>query len=178
MKIERLDAHDRLQHLKKEQGDIIAQGCEDCLKKNSDSLLIQSRCPYVYIFAHPRSTDDGINKRMLWQPRITRPKAQTNSYLFRAKSNTDNIEICWFIPPRETWGEFKEGKVTESEHVIWSIDQFINNRERLEAPFEDDLTDQRARDIWREIAIAKKSQKRMDFMYSKLNSLEPFQPYH
>lgn len=174
MKILRLDAHDRLEHLKKDQSDVIAQGCEDCLKKNPDSLFLQSKCHYIYIFAHPRSTDDGINKRMLWQPRLAKPKAQTNSYLFRAKSNTDLIELCWFIPPREMWDQFQSGNVTESQEVIWSIDQFMNNREQLELPFEDDISEERAKAIWIDLATSKDEERRIKKMYSTLNSSEPY----
>ena len=100
MKVDRLETHDRLLHFKKDQALNIAQGAEDCLKRNPLSLAIQSRSPYVYLFAHPRTADDGFTKRMLWQPRLTRPKAQTNSYLFRAQSNSDVIEVCWLLPPR------------------------------------------------------------------------------
>ena len=112
MKLNRLEPHDRLLHFKKDQEANIFQGAEDCLKKNPDSLFFQARSSYIYIFAHPRTADDGLNKRMLWQPRLWKPKAQTNSYLFRVKSKTDIIEICWIIPPRELWGQYDKGKVT------------------------------------------------------------------
>lgn len=166
MKITRIDAHDRLEHLKKDQSHVIAQGCEDCLKRNPDSLALQSRCHYIYIFAHPRTADDGVNKRILWQPRLSKPKAQTNSYLFRAKSNTDLIELCWFIPPREMWSQFKKGNVTESADVVWSIDQFMNHREQLELPFEDDISEARSKSIWLDIARAKEEEIRMKKMYA------------
>lgn len=203
MKILRLDAHDRLEHLKKDQQDVISQGCEDCLKKNPDSLFLQSRCHYVYVFGHPRTIelDERIamfnedlkrsyldplyirkydtlknvpNQKFLWQPRLSKPKAQTNSYLFRAKSQTDTVEICWFIPPRELWDEFKQGNVTESEHVIWSIDQFMNNREQLEFPFPDDISEEAAKPIWLDLARTKEEQVRMKKMYSTPKTEEPY----
>ena len=52
MKLNRLETHDRLIHFKKDQEANIFQGAEDCLKKNPDSLFFQSKCPYVYLFAH------------------------------------------------------------------------------------------------------------------------------
>lgn len=174
MKISRNDAHDRLLHLKKDQSENLAQGCQDCLKKNSDSLALQSRCHYIYIFAHPRTAEDGANKRMLWQPRLCKPKAQTNSYLFRAQSNTDLIECCWMIPAREQWDQYKKGNVTESDIVRWSIDQFMNNREQLEFPFEDDLSDERAKAIWIDIARVKEQDLRMNKMYSTPKTEEPY----
>jgi hypothetical protein len=148
MTLDRLEAHDRLEHLINDQWKTIAQGAEDCLFKNPDSLALQEKCHYIYIFAHPRTDDDGFTKRMFWQPRITKPKAQTNSYLFRAQSKSDVLMVCWLIPPREHWAQYKQGNVCESNTILWSINQFQNNREELEKPDPHDLPDHRAREIW------------------------------
>lgn len=144
MKINRLETHDRLQHFVKDQSANIFQGAEDCLKRNPDSLAIQEKCPYVYLFAHPRTHDNGVDKVMYWQPRISIPKAQTNSYLFRAISKSDIIEIVWMIPPREMWPQYEKGKVTESNEVAWSIHQFQYNRQELEKPHPEDMPQERA----------------------------------
>lgn len=149
MKIDRLETHDRLLHFKKEQEVNIFQGADDCLKKNPLSLALQEKSPYIYIFAHPRTSDDGLKKRMLWQPRLTKPLPQTNSYLFRAQSKTDILEICWLLPPRELWEQYKKGQVTEHPDIIWSINQFINNRDDLGKPFQDDLSDEKVKEIYR-----------------------------
>ena len=146
MKINTFEAHDRLQHLQKDQWSIISQGAEDCLKKNPDSLTIQSKCPYIYIFAHPRTADDGVTKRMLWQPRISRPTPQTNSYCFRAISNSDTIEVCWLLPPREMWTQYDKGKVTESDIVAWSIEMFQHHRKTLSDPHPEDLSEEMIRE--------------------------------
>src|ERR1700685_1507363 len=106
MKIDRLETHDRLEHFVNDQWATISQGASDCLLRNPDSLALQEKSPYIYIFAHPRTHDDGVSKRMLWQPRLTKPKAQTNSYLFRAASKSDVLMICWLIPPREMWNQY------------------------------------------------------------------------
>ena len=148
MKIQRLETHDRLEHFVKDQSANIAQGASDCLKINPLSLALQERSPYIYIFAHPRTADDGVNKRMLWQPRLGRPTPQTNSYLFRAQSKTDILEICWLLPPQEMWPQYKKGNICESNLVLWSINQFTNNREELEKPDEKDLPLERTRQIW------------------------------
>lgn len=148
MKIKILEAHDRKLHLIKDQGQNLSQGAEECLKRNPDSLAIQNRCPYVYIFAHPRTHEDGVSQRMLWQPRITRPKPQTNSYCFRAISKTDLLEICWMLPPRELWAQYSKGKVTESDIVAWSIDMFENNRKQLEAKHPEDYSDEKEKEIF------------------------------
>jgi hypothetical protein len=155
MKLNRLETHDRLNHLIQDQSANIFQGAEDCLKRNPDSLAIQEKSPYLYIFAHPRTTDDGLNKRMLWQPRLSIPKAQTNSYLFRALSHSDIIEIVWMIPPREMWPQYEKGKVTESNEVAWSIEMFKHKRAELEKPHPHDMGEESARMILKQIVDEK-----------------------
>lgn len=144
MRLDRLETHDRLEHFIEDQKDIIAQGAEDCLKKNPDSLRLQEKSHYIYIFAHPRTHDNGVDKRLLWQPRLIKPKAEPNSYLFRAQSNTDILEICWMIPPVELWGQYQKGNVCESNFCAWSIEQYTKNKNALERPFADDWTEQQA----------------------------------
>ena len=148
MKLDLFETHDRLDYLKKDQSSAVAQGAEDCLKKNITSLALQDHSPYIYLFAHPRTADDSANKRLLWQPRLTKPKPQTNSYLFRAESKTDILEVCWLLPPRELWPEYKSGKMFASDLVLWSIDQFENNRKQMAAPYKDDLSDEKVRNIY------------------------------
>lgn len=150
MKVNILETYDRLLHLKKDQEANIFQGAEDCLKKNPDSLFFQSRSPYIYIFAHPRTADDGVKKRMLWQPRLWKPKAQTNSYLFRAISHTDLIQVCWLLPPEEMWNQYILGNVTENKDVLYYIDQYMNHRKKLEADEPDDLSDEKGKPIMEE----------------------------
>jgi hypothetical protein len=151
MKIDRLETHDRLQYLLNDQNNTIAQGAEDCLKKNPLSLKFQEHSHYVYIFAHPRISDDKTYTRMLWQPRLTKPSAQTNSYLFRAFSKSDLLSICWLIPPRELWKQYRKGNMTEQETVMWSINEFLYNRDKLESPEPDDLHDEKIAFIYRQI---------------------------
>lgn len=165
MKLNRLETHDRLVHLKKDQSLNIAQGAEDCLKKNPLSLGLQQYSPYIYIFAHPRTSEDGLSKRMIWQPRLTKPQAQTNSYLFRALSNTDQMEICWLLPPREMWSQYKKGKITEHELVIWSIEQFQTNRKELEKSDQNDLSEYICKNIYMKVISEQKQQKLMDRLW-------------
>jgi len=141
MKIERLETHDRLKHLIKDQSANIFHGAEDCLKKNPLSLALQDKSPYIYIFAHPRTADDGVNKVMYWQPRLSIPEAQTNSYLFRAISKTDIIEVIWMIPPREHWEQYKKDNITDSNICRWSIAMLLNNKKKLEQPHPDDISE-------------------------------------
>lgn len=162
MKLNRLETHDRLQHFIKDQSINIAKGATDCLKINKLSLALQEKSPYVYLFAHPRTHDDGVTKVMYWQPRLTRPSAQTNSYLFRAQSKTDIVELCWFLPPQETWDQYAKGKVTENEWVLWSIEQFVNNKKNLEKKEPDDLSDPVIKNIYEQINLEMLQDKQRD----------------
>ena len=134
MKVNRLEAHDRLQHLKNQSFDI-GECCQN---------LIDQR-PFgehpFYIFAHARTDDDGVSKRLIWQPRLTKPKAQSNSMLFKAYPGTDNVRIIWMIPAVELWGQYEKGNVTEHETTRWSIQKYRDDRGALENPEPDDLSD-------------------------------------
>jgi len=149
MKINTLDAHDRLGHFQK-QGLDISECCQD---------LVDTR-PFgnvpFYIFAHARTEDDGSTKRLIWQPRLTKPKAQTNSMLFKAYPGTDKIKIIWMIPAREMWSQFQKGLLTESKIVTESIRDFESDRKKLEEAEEDDLNDAEIDRIYKEIAIGAK----------------------
>jgi hypothetical protein len=156
MKLNVLEAHDRLQHLQKDQWQNICQGAEDFLKKNSLSLALQSKSPYVYLFAHPRTADNGVDKRLLWQPRISKPSPQTNSYLFRAVSHSDIIEVCWLLPPEEMWSQYEPGKVTESDLTMWSINQYRYHRQELARPHAEDLPDETGKRIYLDVVRSMK----------------------
>lgn len=152
MKINRLETHDRLLHLIKEQSNTVQKGAEDCLKKNPLSLAYQERSPYIYIFGHARTADDGVTKILYWQPRLRKPNPESNSYLFRAQSKTEIMEICWILPPHETWYQYKKGNIVESDIIGWSINQFKFNRYELAKPCQDDLPKEKCDKILLEIA--------------------------
>jgi hypothetical protein len=151
-KTSKLEAHDRYEYLIKDQSEAVQKGAEDCLRKNSLALAYQSKSSYIYIFGHARSHDDGYTKRLLWQPRLTKPLAEPNSYLFRAMSNSDVMEVCWVLPPYETWAQFKKKNVVDSDIVQWSINMYLNDKKELEKPFADDLSDERCKEILFSIA--------------------------
>lgn len=170
MKLNRLETHDRLIHFKKDQEANIFKGAEDCLKKNSLSLAIQEKSPYVYLFAHPRTADDGVNKVMYWQPRLSVPEAQTNSYLFRAKSHSDIIDVIWLIPPKEMWSQYEKDKVTESDICYQSIEMYKHNKKNLEKPNPDDMPEERGKQILKAII----DEKRDSIRFKKAKSIEVF----
>jgi hypothetical protein len=168
MKIDRLETHDRYQYFLNDQSKNIWIGAEECLKNNPLSLALQENSPYIYIFAHARTCEDGTTKKMFWSPRLSKPEAQSNSYLFRATSKTDLIEICWIIPSEEMWNQYKKGNVTESSIVTWSIDQFRYNKKWLERPHSDDISEERGKQIL--LKVLKEHEENLK--NSKLHSLE------
>jgi hypothetical protein len=147
LKVNRLDAHDRLLSFKKKAFDI-----GECCQNMIDQRPFGDR-PF-YIFAHARTDDDGVNKRLIWQPRLTKPKAQTNSMLFKAYPGTDHIKVIWMIPERSMWNEFKQGKMFEDQIVADSIFKFENDRASLEHREADDLSDKEIDAIYRQIGAS------------------------
>jgi hypothetical protein len=162
--IDRLETHDRYQSFTK-QDFSIAECCQDIINKRPFGNY-----PF-YIFAHPRTDDDGITKRMLWQPRLTKPKAQTNSMLFKAYPGSDVVNVIWIIPDRPLWPQYKKGNICESQIVSESIHDFLYNRSKLEAKQDDDLNDEQIDAIYREISqkaqLEKSKENLMDRLYLK-----------
>jgi len=152
MKINRLETHDRLQYLIKDQSEKVQKGAEDCLKKNPLSLAYQEKSHYIYIFGHARTHDNGVDKVLYWQPRLTKPNPESNSYLFRAKSHSDIMELCWILPPHEVWGQYKDGNMVNTNDIAWSIHQFKYNKKLLSKPFPDDFPKEKCDAILLQIA--------------------------
>lgn len=162
MKVDRLETHDRLTKLLKDQSETVSQGCHDCLTKNSLSLALQRRSPYVYIFGHARTHENGCDKVIHWQPRLSKPPVQDNSFLFRAISNTTELEICWILPPKEDWDQYIDGNVVQSKHIKWSINEYLYNKEMLSKPFHDDFPEQKIRRILKDYALELEQEARVN----------------
>lgn len=160
MEIDRLETHDRYEHFTKQSFDI-GECCQNLINQRPFG-----HHPF-YIFAHARTDDDGFTKRLIWQPRLTKPKAQTNSMLFKAYPGHDTIKIIWMIPERELWTQYEKGKITASETVMTSIQNFQHNREVLERKEDDDLTDEQIDGVYRNLASQARYDKYMKELYSK-----------
>jgi hypothetical protein len=158
MKINILDAHDRYRHFTKQSFDI-SECCQDLINQKPFG-----NHPF-YIFAHARTDDDGVTKRLIWQPRLTKPKAQSNSTLFKSYPSTDVIKVIWMIPARELWGQFDKGLLTENKIVSESIYNFQHHREKLEAKEPDDLSDEQIDAIYTEISATLSGKKLMSRLY-------------
>lgn len=152
MKINRLETHDRFEHFVKQDFDI-SECCQSLINQRPFG-----NHPF-YIFAHARTDDDGIKKRLIWQPRLTKPKAQSNSMLFKAYPGTDIIKVIWIIPSKELWNQYKDGNVTENKLVSESIYNFVHRRKELEQKEPDDLPDLQIDHIYREISHRNKYKK-------------------
>lgn len=158
IKINPLDAHDRYKHFTKQEFSI-SECCQNLIDQRPFGNY------HFYIWAHAR-TDENINiKRLIWQPRLTRPKPQTNSMLFKAYPGTDSIKIIWIIPAREMWPEYEKGKITQNEIVYNSIQDFQHNRSVLEANEPDDFSDEKINEIYKELACEARRRKAMDRLY-------------
>lgn len=146
MKINRLETHDRYQFFTK-QNFSISECCQSLIDQRPFGNV-----PF-YIFAHSRTDDDGVRKRLIWQPRLTKPKAQTNSMLFKVYPGTDNVKVIWIIPTRELWKQYQIGNITQNKTILDSIYAFQHKREELEAPESDDLSDDQIDAIYRNISM-------------------------
>lgn len=156
MKLNRLETHDRLQHFTKrssQQSADIGECCQNLIDRRPFG-----NHPF-YIFAHTRTDDDGVTQRLIWQPRLTKPKAETNSMLFKAYPGQDMIKVIWMIPKPELWAQYLEGKMTENKTVLDSIMDFTNNKSKLEARESDDLQDWQIDNIYRELSMEAKAKK-------------------
>lgn len=160
MKINRLETHDRLQHFTK-QSFYIAECCQDLINQRPFGEY-----PF-YIFAHSRTDEDGLTKRLIWQPRLTKPKAQSNSMLFKAYPGTDIIKIIWMIPAVELWEQYEKGKLTENKTVYDSIQAYKLNRNSLEREEDDDLADEKIDEIYRDLSMEARRILHVEKIYSK-----------
>jgi len=155
MKLNRLETHDRFIDFTKKKNDI-GECCQD---------LINQR-PFgshsFYIFVHSRTEDnDPSKKRMIWQPRLTKPKSQENSMLFKAYPRTDTIKIIWIIPQKELWKQYQKGNITENKTICDSIHNFIFEKEKLDQKDDDDLSDEKIDEIYKELSKNAERQKRI-----------------
>lgn len=146
MKLDLFETHDRYQSFTQKKDFDIGECCQNLIDQRPFGSY-----PF-YIFAHPRTDDNGVDKRVIWQPRLTRPVPQTNSMLFKGYPGSDVVKIIWMIPDRALWPEYESGKITANETIMNSIRDFQFNREILERNEPDDLTDEKINEIYKEMS--------------------------
>jgi hypothetical protein len=180
MKINRLDAHDRLEYFTKQNFDI-GQTCQDIINQR----------PFgehsFYIFAHKReipldvreaifledlrqslidltyvrkynSIEEVPTHKIIWIPRLTKPQAQENSMLFKACPGYDFIRVIWMIPDSGMFDAYSKGKMLENKTVVESIHLFKTDPGKLEQKEDDDLPDEVIKKIYEEIKQKAKHQ--------------------
>jgi hypothetical protein len=178
MKLNRLETHDRYKHFTGQDFDIGA-----CCQNLIDQRPFGQHPFYIFTHARTIDLDERIaifnldlqrsltdptyirlyhrlenvpEKKVIWQPRLTRPTPQTNSYLFKAYPGSDVVKVIWMIPDRAMWSQYEKGKVTANETIMQSINDFENNRELLARKEPDDLQDWEIDSIYRELSIEAK----------------------
>lgn len=155
MKVDRLETHDRLKEFV-EKDFLIGECAQDLINQ----MPFGNRPFYIFAHARTETREDGTQyTRLIWQPRLGKPEAQTNSMLFKVYPGSDYLKIIWMIPKRELWKQYQIGNMTENQKVLESIYDFTNNRDKLEAKEEDDLSDERINQIYKEISQEAKRKK-------------------
>lgn len=167
MKLNFLETHDRFQHFTKQSFNI-SECCQNLINQRPFGEY-----PF-YIFAHARTDDDGVTKRLIWQPRLTKPKAQSNSMLFKTYPGTDVIKVIWMIPAVELWEQYEKGKMTENKTVYESIQAYKTDRSLLEQKEPDDLSDEKIDEIYRELSLDARQKQHMEKLYPKQESVAKF----
>ena len=122
---------------------------EKCDLYNKDLNNFLSISSYTRLY---QTMDQVPEKRLIWQPRLTKPKSQSNSMLFKAYPGTDVIKVIWMIPAEELWKQYIKGNLTENSLIIESIHDFKNNRQKLDKEEEDDLSDDIIYSIYADIS--------------------------
>lgn len=186
MKINILEAHDRFKHIK-EQGIDIGKSCQNMINNrpfgsypfyiyahtktlglDEKTSLFQQDTTEHLTFATPKKYQtmaDVPEKRLIWQPRLTKPKMTPNTMLFKGYPGTDLIKVIWMLPQRELWEQYEKGKLTENQTVIESIYAYKNNREKIEAKEDDDLDDRIINAIYEELKFNAREKKLMNRLY-------------
>jgi hypothetical protein len=164
MKLNLHETHDRYESFTKKNDFDIGECCQDLINKRPFGHHA------FYIFAHPRTDDDGVTKRLIWQPRLTRPTPQTNSMLFKAYPGTDLIKVIWVIPDRILWSQYEDGKVTANKTICDSIRDFQFDRQKLERNEDDDLSDEKIDNIYKSLARDANHVRRMKGIKNRIIS--------
>ena len=94
-------------------------------------------------------------------PRLTKPKAQENSILVRCTPPKDELEIIWLLVDQGLESQSKKGNMTENEIVAVSTKLFKTDRGLLEKQEDGDVSEERAKEIYRQIAYNKANQKKI-----------------
>lgn len=113
-----------------------------------------------YIYQFVKRVDDvtGV-KKMYHQPRLTKPDPIPGTTLLRADpQNPEEVTIIWTLPNEENFNLYKYGKLFADPFVFECVEKFLKNPRELMKKEEGDLSDQRIREIYKDIHL--KNRKR------------------
>lgn len=126
--------------------------------------IIQSR-PFgkykFYIFQFVKRVDDTTGvKRMIHQPRLTKPEPLPGTTLLRCDPDRpEDVTIIWTLPNQENFGLYKHGKFFSDPFVAECVEKYLKRPGELMKEEEGDLDDDKIREIYREISANAKSKK-------------------
>ncbi len=168
MKVNRLEAHDRLLFYQKQQQDM-SDAIMECIKNVPEGI----RSPF-YVYGHSRSVayDEKVSiltlghefapdSRLIWMPVITKPKSTPNTYLFLANRQNDIVQIIWMLPKRELWEQYAPGQMFHNENIWTSIQNFLHHRGDLDAPDKDGPTEKQQEEWFKIIGYEAQKKKKM-----------------
>jgi hypothetical protein len=141
--LNRFEVHDRLLDFNK-QAQHIYIGCMQCIQNVPEDI----KFPF-YVHAHSRQIDMAeklsiiedptipfelkkVDERLIWMPRITKPKAEPNSYLFLVTKRPEQIRVIWLLPKPELWKQMAPGMISHHPDVWTSIQNYLKYRKKLE----------------------------------------------
>lgn len=143
----------------------------DCIQNLIQSKPFGNRKFYIFSFIK-RICDVSGQKKMYHQPRLTRPEPLPGTTLMKVDPNDpETATIVWTLPNQENFGLFKQGKMFADSFVYECIEKFLNNPRELLYPDPDDLNDEQAREVYKELKYNLRAKKADELARAKLKSM-------
>lgn len=133
---------------------------DDIKNKNKNSVeeflnqILQSR-PFgnrkFYVLTFLKNTPgDPHTKKLVYQPRLTKPKPNPNTSLYRLNPlRPDEVEVFWILPKIQAFGLYAKGKVHENEFIHECIQKYLNEYDSLCRKEADDISDSEIKELYR-----------------------------
>jgi len=146
--IPQYDLFDTVQFVKEQS----EKGYVDCLQDIIGKAPFGNR--HFYIFSFMKRVDDtqGI-KRMIHQPRLTKPEPVPGSTLIRVHPrNPEEAKIMWTLPNEEAFGLYKQGKIFGNEFVHECVQRYLKNPMEMCRPEPGDMLEEEIYDYYKQKA--------------------------
>jgi hypothetical protein len=115
-----------------------------------------------YIFSIVKRVCDtsGI-KKMYHQPRLTRPEPLPGTTLIKVNPKyPEEAILIWTLPNQENFGLYQHGKMFADPFVHECIEKFLKNPKDLMRPDPEDLSDEKMRELYKDIKLKALQKKR------------------